>query len=86
MTDRYQSSSVQNPENITNAMASTASTPSVKSSVRARREGRPTLIRDPVGPEPRSGIWKAKVRTSKFANSCRLLWTGVRSVEDGSAV
>ncbi|GHH81629.1 hypothetical protein GCM10018793_39460 [Streptomyces sulfonofaciens] len=71
LTDRYQSRSVQNPENMTNAMASTASTPSVMSRVRTRRDGRPTLIRDPEGPEPRSGIWKAKVRTSKFANSCR---------------
>src|SRR5690242_6260090 len=52
---------------MTNAMASTASTPSVMSRVRTRRDGRPTLIRGPVGPPPRSGIWKAKVRTSKFA-------------------
>ncbi|GHE80774.1 hypothetical protein GCM10014715_40160 [Streptomyces spiralis] len=37
------------------------------SRTRARRDGRPTLIRGPDGPEPRSGIWKAKVRTSKFA-------------------
>ncbi|WP_280890517.1 hypothetical protein [Streptomyces sp. LBL] len=37
------------------------------SRVRTRRDGRPTLIRGPVGPPPRSGIWKAKVRTSKFA-------------------
>ncbi|GAA4696282.1 hypothetical protein GCM10023324_58890 [Streptomyces youssoufiensis] len=36
------------------------------SRVRTRRDGRPTLIRGPVGPPPRSGIWKAKVRTSKF--------------------
>ncbi|GAA4818281.1 hypothetical protein GCM10023220_58750 [Streptomyces ziwulingensis] len=52
---------------MVNAMASTASTPSVMSRVRTRRDGRPTLIRGPVGPPPRSGIWKAKVRTSKFA-------------------
>ncbi|GGN78495.1 hypothetical protein GCM10011579_061790 [Streptomyces albiflavescens] len=50
---------------MTKAMASTASTPNVMSRVRTRREGRPTLIRGPVGPPPRSGIWKAKVRTSK---------------------
>ncbi|GGJ10625.1 hypothetical protein GCM10010121_021240 [Streptomyces brasiliensis] len=37
------------------------------SRVRTRRDGRPALIRGPVGPPPRSGIWKAKVRTSKFA-------------------
>ncbi|MFC5074293.1 hypothetical protein ACFPN0_22475 [Kitasatospora cinereorecta] len=37
------------------------------SRVRTRRDGRPTLIRGPVGPPPRSGIWKANVRTSKFA-------------------
>ncbi|GGZ85400.1 hypothetical protein GCM10010329_01250 [Streptomyces spiroverticillatus] len=67
LTDRYQSQSVQNPANMTNAMARTARTPSVMSRVRARREGRPTLIRGPVGPPPRSGIWKANVRTSKFA-------------------
>ncbi|GAA2659803.1 hypothetical protein GCM10009864_28490 [Streptomyces lunalinharesii] len=66
-TDRYQSQSVQNPENITKSMASTASTPNVMSRVLNRRDGRPTLIRGPVGPPPRSGIWKAKVRTSKFA-------------------
>ncbi|GEJ97943.1 hypothetical protein TNCT1_02200 [Streptomyces sp. 1-11] len=35
------------------------------SRARARRDGRPALIRGPVGPPPRSGIWKAKVRTSK---------------------
>src|SRR2546430_2073294 len=52
---------------MVNAMPSTARTPSVMSRVRARRDGRPTLIRGPVGPPPRSGIWKAKVRTSKFA-------------------
>ncbi|GAU65352.1 conjugal transfer protein TraA [Streptomyces sp. NBRC 110611] len=67
LTERYQSQSVQNPENITKSMASTASAPTVISRVRIRRDGRPTLIRGPVGPEPRSGIWKAKVRTSKFA-------------------
>ncbi|GAA0898698.1 hypothetical protein GCM10009574_081270 [Streptomyces asiaticus] len=48
-------------------MANTASTPKVMSRVLARRDGRPTLTRGPVGPPPRSGIWKAKVRTSKFA-------------------
>ncbi|GBQ00548.1 hypothetical protein SSP531S_19640 [Streptomyces spongiicola] len=63
-TERYQSQSVQNPANMTKAMASTASTPSVISSVRTRRDGRPTLIRGPVGPPPRSGIWKANVRPS----------------------
>ncbi|GFH37670.1 hypothetical protein SCWH03_39100 [Streptomyces pacificus] len=63
-TERYQSQSVQNPANITKTMASTANTPSVISSVRTRRDGRPTLIRGPVGPPPRSGIWKANVRPS----------------------
>ncbi|GGU42650.1 hypothetical protein GCM10010211_02310 [Streptomyces albospinus] len=67
LTERYQSQSVQKPENITKSMANTASTPNVMSRVRNRRDGRPTLIRGPVGPPPRSGIWKAKVRTSKFA-------------------
>ncbi|GAA0455639.1 hypothetical protein GCM10010361_19600 [Streptomyces olivaceiscleroticus] len=67
LTERYHSQSVQNPENITKSMASTASTPRVKSPFRIRRDGRPTLVRGPEGPEPRSGIWKAKVRTSKFA-------------------
>src|ERR1044072_5399439 len=52
---------------MVNAMPRTARTPSGMSRVRARRDGRPTLIRGPVGPPPRSGIWKAKVRTSKFA-------------------
>ncbi|GHF68305.1 hypothetical protein GCM10010218_57140 [Streptomyces mashuensis] len=52
---------------MTKSMASPASTPRVISRVRTRRDGRPTLIRGPVGPPPRSGIWKAKVRTSKFA-------------------
>ncbi|GGW85421.1 hypothetical protein GCM10010341_01950 [Streptomyces noursei] len=66
-TERYQSQSVQKPENITKSMASTASTPNVMSRVLNRRDGRPTLIRGPEGPPPRSGIWKAKVRTSKFA-------------------
>ncbi|SCE28204.1 hypothetical protein GA0115253_1040712 [Streptomyces sp. Termitarium-T10T-6] len=66
-TDLYQSQSVQNPANMTKAMARTARTPKVMSRVRARRDGRPTLIRGPVGPPPRSGIWKANVRTSKFA-------------------
>ncbi|GAA3180998.1 hypothetical protein GCM10017688_37850 [Streptomyces ramulosus] len=66
-TERYQSQSVQNPENITKSMARTASTPTVMKRVRARRDGRPTLIRGPEGPPPRSGIWKAKVRTSKIA-------------------
>lgn len=51
--------------NMTKAMASTASTPSVMSSVRVRRDGRPTLIRGPGGPPPWSGIWNTKVRTSK---------------------
>ncbi|GAB2779910.1 hypothetical protein GCM10027091_12450 [Streptomyces daliensis] len=52
---------------MTKSIASTASTPAVSNSVRARRDGRPTLIRGPDGPpEPRSGIWKAKVRTSKI--------------------
>ncbi|GAA1194862.1 hypothetical protein GCM10009654_59970 [Streptomyces hebeiensis] len=69
-TERYQSQSVQNPANMTKSMASTASTPNVISRVRARRDGRPTLIRGPVGPPPRSGIWKANVRTSKFAVVC----------------
>lgn len=64
-TERYQSQSVQKPANMVNAMPSTARTPSVMSRVRTRRDGRPTLIRGPVGPPPRSGIWKAKVRTSK---------------------
>ncbi|GGJ76860.1 hypothetical protein GCM10011583_05260 [Streptomyces camponoticapitis] len=66
-TERYQSQSVQNPANMTNIMARTARMPSVMSRVRARLDGRPTLIRGPVGPPPRSGIWKANVRTSKFA-------------------
>ncbi|GHK00916.1 hypothetical protein SY2F82_27130 [Streptomyces sp. Y2F8-2] len=66
-TDRYQSQSVQKPANMTNAIPRTARTPSVMSRVRARPDGRPPLIRGPVGPPPRSGIWKAKVRTSKFA-------------------
>ncbi|GAB3966172.1 hypothetical protein GCM10028832_24230 [Streptomyces sparsus] len=67
-TDRYQSQSVQKPANMTNSMASTASTPAVISRVLARLEGWPTLIRGPEGPpEPLSGIWKAKVRTSKIA-------------------
>jgi hypothetical protein len=66
-TDRYHSQSVQNPANMTKSMARTASTPAVMSRVLARPEGLPTLIRGPVGPpEPRSGIWKAKVRTSKI--------------------
>ncbi|GAB7060958.1 hypothetical protein JCM12681A_26680 [Streptomyces mexicanus] len=43
-----------------NTMPSTASAPSVISRARARRDGRPTLIRGPDGPDPRSGIWKAK--------------------------
>ncbi|GAA4069462.1 hypothetical protein GCM10022284_01420 [Streptomyces hundungensis] len=47
------------------------------SRVLARRDGRPTLIRGPDGPEPRSGIWKAKVRTSKFA----VVWAGPAIVE-----
>ncbi|GHG86211.1 hypothetical protein GCM10017674_10850 [Streptomyces gardneri] len=64
LTERYQSQSVQNPANITNAMARTASTPSVMSRVRARRDGRPTLILGPDGLPPRSGIWKANVRPS----------------------
>ncbi len=66
-TEPYHSQSVQKPANITKSMARTASTPAVISSTRARRDGLPTLIRGPVGPlEPRSGIWKAKVRTSKI--------------------
>ncbi|GGT06169.1 hypothetical protein GCM10010286_34300 [Streptomyces toxytricini] len=71
-TERNQSQSVQKPANMMNAMPRTASTPKVIRRVRARRDGRPTLIRGPEGPEPRSGIWKAKVGTSK-AESC--YWT-----------
>ncbi|GLV80848.1 hypothetical protein Slala03_05370 [Streptomyces lavendulae subsp. lavendulae] len=67
LTERNQSQSVQNPANMMNAMARTARTPRVIRRVRARRDGRPTLIRGPEGPPPRSGIWKAKVRTSKVA-------------------
>ncbi|GGS91329.1 hypothetical protein GCM10010254_09020 [Streptomyces chromofuscus] len=67
MTDRYQSQSVQKPANMVNAMPSTARTPKVMSRVRTRRDGRPTLIRGPVGPPPRSGIWKAKVAPRKIA-------------------
>ncbi|GAA3640522.1 hypothetical protein GCM10023079_33140 [Streptomyces chitinivorans] len=67
-TERYHSQSVQNPANMTKSMASTASAPTVMSRVLARLEGLPTLIRGPEGPPgPRSGIWKAKVRTSRIA-------------------
>ncbi|GAA0308131.1 hypothetical protein GCM10010302_53580 [Streptomyces polychromogenes] len=71
LTERNQSQSVQKPANMMNAMARTARTPRVSRRVRARREGRPTLIRGPEGPPPRSGIWKAKVRTSNVAGSGR---------------
>ncbi len=66
-TERNQSQSVQKPANMMKSIPRTASTPKVMRRVRARREGRPTLIRGPEGPPPRSGIWKAKVRTSKVA-------------------
>ncbi len=69
LTERNQSQSVQNPANMMKSMARTASTPKVIRRVRDRRDGRPTLIRGPEGPPPRSGIWKAKVRTSKVAES-----------------
>ncbi|GAA3870933.1 hypothetical protein GCM10022227_30800 [Streptomyces sedi] len=62
-------------------MANAARIAAVISSVLAPRDGRPTLNLGPPGPlgplgpfgplgrpepEPRSGIWKAKVRTSKI--------------------